>query len=166
MPARSSRRHIATGVRQIESAISPSGAPVIGLYLFMAYGRLLRSMGRGTPFAAINPAAIGVPALLKSHPGLSQTELADLMGVERMTAGMQVEQCIKAGLVRRRRSTSDRRKYMLHVTSKGLANLRRIAGIIPLHEQSLFGRLSARERKALYRILGKLIDDAVAAREK
>ena len=164
MSAKSTRRHIATGVRQIERAISPSGAPVIGLYLFMAYGRLLRSMARGTRFAAINPMAIGVPALLKSHPGLSQTELADLMGVERMTAGMHVELCVRAGLVRRRRSTTDRRKYVLHVTAKGLANLRRISRIIPLHEQSLFGGLSARERGPLYRVLGKLIDDAVAAR--
>lgn len=162
MPAESSLRRISTGVRQIERAISPSGAPVIGLYLFMAYGRLVRSMGRGTPFAAINPVAIGVPALLKFHPGLSQTELADLMGVERMTAGMQVEQCIKAGLVRRRRSSVDRRKYSLNVTPRGRANLRRIARIIPLHEQSLFGRLSTGERRALYRILGKLIDDAAA----
>jgi DNA-binding MarR family transcriptional regulator len=162
MAARTDRRHLATGVRQIERAISPSGEPVIGLYLFMAYGRLLRSMGRGTRFAAINPVAIGVPALLKAHPGLSQTELADLMGVERMTAGMQVEQCIKAGLVRRHRSTEDRRKYVLHVTSRGLANLRRIARVIPLHEQSLFGRLSARDRRLLYRVLGKLLDDAAA----
>jgi DNA-binding MarR family transcriptional regulator len=165
LPARSARRHVATGVRQIETAISPAGAPVIGLYLYMAYGRLRRSMGRGSRFAAINPVAIGVPALLKSHPGLSQTELADLMGVERMTAGMQVEQCVRAGLVRRRRSTADRRKYVLHVTSKGLANLRHIARMIPLHEQSLFGRLSAGDRKALYRVLGKLIDDAAAMRE-
>lgn len=165
MAARIDRRHLATGVRQIERAISPSGEPVIGLYLFMAYGRLLRSMGRGTRFAAINPVAIGVPALLKAHPGLSQTELADLMGVERMTAGMQVEQCVKAGLVRRRRSTEDRRKYVLNVTSRGLANLRRIARVIPLHEQSLFGRLSARDRRLLYRVLGKLLDDAAAARQ-
>jgi DNA-binding MarR family transcriptional regulator len=165
MTSRISRRHVATGVRQIESAISPSGAPVIGLFLFMAYGRLRRSMGRGTRFAAINPVAIGVPALLKSHPGLSQTELADLMGVERMTAGMQVEQCVRAGLVRRHRSTDDRRKYVLHVTSKGHANLRRVARLIPLHEQSLFGRLSAGERKMLYRLLGRLLDDAAPARE-
>jgi DNA-binding MarR family transcriptional regulator len=163
MPNEDLDRHIAAGVRDIERAISPSGAPVIGLYLFMAYGRLLRSMGRGTRFAAINPVAIGVPALLKSHPGLSQTELADLMGVERMTAGMQVEQCIKAGLVRRRRSTVDRRKYELHVTARGLANLKRISTLIPLHEQSLFGSLSAAERKDLYRLLGKLIDDVVAS---
>jgi DNA-binding MarR family transcriptional regulator len=151
-------RHIAAGTRLIEAAISPSGQPVIGLYLFMAYGRLLRSMGRGTRFAAINPSAIGVPALLKAHPGLSQTELADLMGVERMTAGLQVAQCIRAGLVTRRRSKQDRRKYELQVTRRGLANLRRIARLIPLHEQSLFGLLGARERQSLYRTLGRLID--------
>lgn len=150
-------RSVANGVRLIETAISPSGRPVIGLFLFMAYGRLWRSMRRGSPFAAISPVAIGVPALLKAHPGLSQTELADLMGVERMTAGLQVEQCIRAGLVTRRRSTEDRRRYALHVTPKGLSNLRRIARLIPLHEKSLFGRLSAREQTVLYRALGKLI---------
>lgn len=153
------RRHLSTGVRLIERAISTKG-PVIGLYLFMAYGRLLRSMSRGTRFAAINPVAIGVPALLVAHPGLSQTELADLMGVERMTAGLQVKQCIRAGLVTRRHSQVDGRKYALFVTTKGRANLRRIAKLIPLHEDSLFASLSARERSMLYRILVKLIDKA------
>lgn len=150
-------RSVANGVQLIETAISPSGRPVIGLYLFMAYGRLWRSMRRGSSFAAISPVAIGVPALLKAHPGLSQTELADLMGVERMTAGLQVEQCIRAGLVTRRRSTEDRRRYALHVTPKGLSNLRRIARLIPLHEKALFGSLSSREQAVLYRALGKLI---------
>lgn len=153
------RRHLSIGVRLIERAISAK-APVIGLYLFMAYGRLLRSMSRGTRFAAINPVAIGVPALLTAHPGLSQTELADLMGVGRMTAGLQVEQCIRAGLVKREHSEVDGRKYALYVTSKGRANLQRIAKLIPLHEDSLFGSLSARDRAALYRILVKLIAGA------
>lgn len=159
MTAKTLTRHNSYGVRQIERAISPDGAPVLGLYLYMANGRLLRSMSIGSPFALIKPGAIGIPALLASHPGLSQTELADLMGVERMTAGMQVQQCITAGLVRRRRSKVDKRKYELHVTSKGLENLQKIARIIPLHEQSLFGRLSARERAVLYRILRKLVDE-------
>jgi len=159
-------RRLATGARLIESAISPAGAPVLGLYLFMAYGRLLRSMGRGTRFAAINPVAIGVPALLKAFPGLSQTELADLMGVERMTVGLQVAQCITDGLVTRRRSTVDRRKYALYVTTEGLTNLRRIARLIPQHEKSLFGRLSARERALFYRVLEKLIDGGQPAPDK
>lgn len=160
MAKTSPRRDLAAGTRLIERAISPDGSPVIGLLLFMAYGRLIRSMRRGSRFAAISPLAIGVPALLKAHPGLSQTELADLMGVERMTAGMQVAQCLEQGLVTRRRSSQDRRKYALYVTAKGIANLRRIAKLIPLHEQSLFGKLTARDRRALYRILGTLLDSA------
>jgi DNA-binding MarR family transcriptional regulator len=151
------QRHFSAGVRLIEQAISPQGAPVIGLHLYMAFGWLARSMARGGRFAAIKPALIGIPALLKAHPGLSQTELADLMGIERMTAGVQVARCIRRGLVHRERSVADRRKYRLYVTPKGLANLRRIAALIPLHEQHLFGRLSLRERTALYRLLRKLI---------
>lgn len=155
---RSSAPRLATGTRVIENAISPRGQPVVGLYLFMAYGRLVRSMGRGTRFSAINPAAIGVPALLSEFPGLSQTELAVLLGVERMTAGLQVAQCIRRGLVTRRRSPQDRRRYELQVTAKGRANLRRIAKLISLHEQSVFGRLTAAERRALYGALRKLIE--------
>jgi DNA-binding MarR family transcriptional regulator len=151
------RRHIATGVRLIERAISPDGAPVIGLHLYMAFGWLARSMARSSPFAAIKPASIGIPALLKAHPGLSQTELADLMGIERMTAAVQVARCIRRGLVRRERSVADRRKYRLYVTRKGLATLQRIAALIPLHEHHVFGQLSPSERAALYRVLRKLI---------
>jgi DNA-binding MarR family transcriptional regulator len=165
MSTRPSRK-LSTGVRLVERAINPGDAPVLGLYLFMAYGLLRRSMGRGTRFAAINPASIGVPALLKAHPGLSQTELADLMGVERMTAGLQVKQCIRAGLVTRRRAEDDRRKYALHVTTKGLANLQRIAHLIPQHEHSLFGRLRPRERAALARLLMQLIDRAEGGRKR
>jgi DNA-binding MarR family transcriptional regulator len=152
------QRHVSAGVRLIERAISPGGKPVIGLYLFMAGGELVRSMARGSRFAAIRPGAIGIPALLKAHPGLSQTELADMLGVERMTAGLQVVRCIRRGLVRRERSTDDRRKYRLYVTRKGELNLHRVAERIPLHEQYLFGRLSKSERTLLYRLLRKLID--------
>lgn len=152
------RRHFATGVRLIERTISPDGTPVTGLYLYMAFGLLARSMARGSRFAAIQPASIGIPALLKAHPGLSQTELADLMGIERMTAGLQVARCIRSGLVRRERSEDDQRKYSLRVTRKGEAYLRRIAALIPLHEKSLFGNFSRSERATFYRLLRKLVD--------
>lgn len=151
-------RHVSAGARLIERAISPGGEPVVGLQLYMAFGWLARSMSRRSRFAAIKPATIGIPALLVTHPGLSQTELADLMGIERMTAGVQVERCIRQGLVRRERSGTDRRKYHLYVTSKGLTHLKRIQTLIPLHEQYLFGRLSRRERIELHRLLRKLIE--------
>ena len=158
-PTPPDRKRLA-GVRAIEQALRPSGEPVIGLHLFMAYGLLVRSMRRGSRFATIRPASIGVPALLQVHPGLSQTELADLLGVERVTAGVQVGQCVEEGLVRRQRSPVDKRKYQLYITGKGKTYLARVAALIPLHEQHLFGCLSAREREGLYRAMVRLIDGA------
>lgn len=157
MKKSSSPHRLADGVRVIERAISPQGEPVIGLYLFMAHGLLLRSMSRGSRFAEIRPLNIGVPALIAAHPGISQTELADLMGVERMTAGKQVAACLRAGLVKRQRSREDSRRYELHVTARARRNLRRITALIPLHEQALFGHLSARDRAALHRILARIV---------
>jgi DNA-binding MarR family transcriptional regulator len=154
------QRHISSGARLIERALRPDGRPVIGLHLYMAFGWLARSMARGSRFAAIKPGTIGIPTLLKEHPGLSQVELADLMGIERATAGLQVERCLRDGLVKRQRSVDDRRKYRLYVTAKGVAHLRRIKTLIPQHEEHMFGRLSMGERAQLYRLLRKLIDDA------
>ncbi len=151
-------RQQSVGVRLIERAISPGGKPVIGLLLFMAYGRLMRSMSRGSRFEIIRPGSIGIPALLQGHPGLSQTELADLLGIQRMTAGMQVAQCIDEGHVRRVRSVEDRRRYQLYVTPKGRAYLKRVAALVPKHEAELFGRLTQAEQAALQRLLGRLID--------
>lgn len=157
-PLVSSQRHISAGVRIIERTISPAGAPVIGLLMYMAYGCLLRSVARGSRYAGIKPAAIGMPALLNSYPGMSQTELADMLGLERMTVGVQVQHCIRSGLVRRERCEDDRRKYRLYVTGKGLTRLRQIARLIPMHEQSVFGDLSQAEQKTLHRLLQKVID--------
>ncbi|MET0292320.1 MAG: MarR family winged helix-turn-helix transcriptional regulator [Steroidobacteraceae bacterium] len=115
-------------------------------------------MSRGSRFAAIKPASIGVPSLLDAYPGLSQTELADLLGIQRVTAGVQVSQCIDEGLVRRQRSVDDKRRYELYITPKGRTYLAKVAQLIPVHEQHLFGHLTARERSSLYDLLVRLID--------
>jgi DNA-binding MarR family transcriptional regulator len=158
LPLAASSRHFSAGVRVIERALSPSGGAVIGLHLYMAYGWLVRSMSRRGRFGGIKPAVIGVPAVLNEHPGLSQTEVADMLGLERMTVGVQVKHCISSGLVKRQRSDDDRRKYRLYVTAKGRDRLRRIAKLIPQHEAYLFGELSKNEQKTLHRLLRKVID--------
>jgi DNA-binding MarR family transcriptional regulator len=154
------QRHFSYGVRLIEQTLRSDGEPIIGLHLYMAFGWLARSMARGSRFAAIKPGTIGIPTLLKAHPGLSQTELADLLGIERATAGLQVARCIREGLVQRKRCLQDRRKYRLAIAPKGVAYLRRVASLIPQHEKHMFGRLKGSERTMLYRLLRKLIDDA------
>jgi len=151
------RRRHALGVRTIESVLRPGGGPVLGLYLHTVHILLMRSVSRDRRFHSIMPHLIGTPALLAKYPGLSQVELAALLGTERATAGLQVMQCLKQGFVRRTVSARDRRRYELHVTAKGLRLLREARRAIPHHEQSFAGPLTRGERETLRRLLLKLI---------
>jgi len=155
-PGASQRIH-SQGVEAIEAALSPTGKPVIGLYLHTVHILLLRSLTRSTRFRAIMPHLMGTPALLARFPGMSQIELAALLGTERATAGVQVEQCIAKGFVRRVVSNRDRRRYELFITPKGLKFLKAAERAVLAHEQEFTRALSAAECLTLRQLLAKLI---------
>ena len=150
------RRLHAQGVATIEAELS-TGDPVLGLYLHTVHILLLKSLSRNPRFRSIMPHLIGTPSLLSNHPGLSQVELAALLGTERATAGLQVAQCIKKGLVRRVVATNDRRQYELYVTKAGLKLLEDARRVIPEHEAKFAEPLSKEERATLRGLLMKLI---------
>lgn len=150
------RRLHAQGVTTIESVLGSNG-PVLGLYLHTVHILLLKSLSRNPRFRSIKPHLIGTPALLAKYPGLSQIELAALLGTERATAGLQVAQCIAQGYVRRAVSHGDCRRYELYVTKKGLRLLADARKVIPHHEGMFAQELSLEERETLRRLLMKLI---------
>lgn len=150
------RRLHAQGVATIEAALS-SGDPVLGLYLHTVHILLIKTLSRNPRFKSIMPHLIGTPSLLSKHPGLSQVELAALLGTERATAGQQVAQCIKKGFVRRAVAHNDRRQYELYVTPEGLRLLENARKVIPEHEDKFAEPLSKEERATLRGLLMKLI---------
>ena len=150
------RRLHAQGVATIEAALS-SGEPVLGLYLHTVHILLLKSLSRNPRFKSIMPHLIGTPSLLTKHPGLSQVELAALLGTERATAGLQVAQCIENGFVDRVVSRNDRRQYELYVTPKGRRLVDAARRVIPEHEAMFAEALSKEERATLRGLLMKLI---------
>src|SRR5690242_8485375 len=155
LPGASRRLH-AQGVATIEAVLGSNG-PVLGLYLHTVHILLLKSLSRNPRFRSIKPHLIGTPALLSKHPGLSQIELAALLGTERMTAGLQVAQCIAGGYVKRLRSPTNRRRYELYVTPKGLQLLEDARSVIPQHEDLFAHALDSAERETLRNLLMKLI---------
>ena len=118
----SGHEHSPTAI--IESQLSEPDEPVLGLYLHVAYHCFMTSfadVGRGE----ITPNLIGVLALLATRPGMSQAEMARLIGLERATVGIQVARAISSGFVRRRHtrqraplralSHASRQKYVSQV---------------------------------------------------
>lgn len=140
----------------IEGQLSPSGEPVLGLYLHIAYHRVMSSFERTVGRREVTPAVIGVLAMLAEHPGISQATLARLMGLERATVGTTVARAITAGFVIRQDADGDARSYTLSLSPRGermLRTLRRIAA----HESAAGSHLTTAERRTLRSLLDKLV---------
>ena len=110
-------------------------------------------VGRGE----ITPNLIGVLALIATQPGMSQADLARLVGLERATVGVQVARAISAGFVRRDDASGDGRSYALHLTRRGEGMLAKLRKRIPVHERTAAARLTPAERVKLRALLDRLV---------
>ena len=141
----------------IESQLSPDGEPVLGLYLHVAYHRVMASFGRKVGHGEVTPAIIGVVATLAACPDVSQATLARRMGLERATVGTTVARAMEAGLVERRDAHGDARSYALSLSPAGERMLRTLQRRIADHEASAGAHLTADERRSLRALLHKLV---------
>lgn len=63
---------------------------------------------------------------IRKHPGLSQRDLAERERISGAAASAHVDRLERAGLVRRTRSETDRRRIGLEVTPKGVRVLEQV----------------------------------------
>ena len=143
----------------IESVLSPSGEPVLGLHLHVAHMALLRSFEKQLGLHEVTPNWVGILALVEYHPGISQIALAKLIRLERASVGDRVARCISTGLIQRLDAPDDRRRYALYLTPRGRRILQRLRERIPDHERQFTAGLTAEERLILKRLLDKLVPD-------
>lgn len=141
----------------IEAQLSPEGEPVLGLYLHVAYHRVMASFGRRVGHGQVTPAIIGALAMLAECPGISQATLARRIGLERATIGTTVARAIAAGLVVRRDAHGDARSYALALSPAGERMLRVLRRRIAAHEAAAGAHLSSEERRTLRALLHKLV---------
>jgi len=141
----------------IESQLTDGSGPVLGLYLHSAYYSFMATYESRVGRGEITPSVIGILALLALRPGMSQAELARLIGLERATVGVIVARAIEAGFVRRTESNKDARRYSLHLTRAGEQMLAKLRQRISEHERHAAGRLTPDERLQLRALLDKLV---------
>ncbi len=154
---RHGRSRYRLGLTTIESALSSESGRVLGLYIYSAGFWLKHSQAARQEYRKIKGHMIGTPAIVAAMPGISQTELAELLGCERATAGLQVAECVKSGWIKRVVSPTDKRRYQLQITLKGERMLAEMRQIIARHEAEFLAPLSQQERESLRELLAKLI---------
>ena len=104
--------------------------------------------------------------VLWEQDGLNQRELSGLVGMTEPTTVVALNSMEKAKLIRRQRSTSDKRKVHIYLTPKG----RRMRGVLlPLAREvnAIAGEgVSATDNTALRRALTRMIDNLAASGSK
>jgi MarR family transcriptional regulator, transcriptional regulator for hemolysin len=88
--------------------------------------------------------------------GISQTDLATMLDIERASAGTVIDRLEEAGLVTREREPNDRRVWLVYLTSKGSALVPTLATRAGELYADAFRDSSAQELQILIRVLARM----------
>jgi DNA-binding MarR family transcriptional regulator len=106
----------------------------------------------------VNDAEYAPLACVDDFPGIDQTRLAKLVGIDRTSAGQVVDKLEARGLVVRRGSKEDRRVRLLTATAKGRALRQRIRPQVLAAQDLMLAPLSLKERTLLMDLLVRVIE--------
>jgi DNA-binding MarR family transcriptional regulator len=101
----------------------------------------------------IRPAQYSVLVVIAANPGLSQSDLADTLGIEPARLVRLLDKLEKRGLTRRLNSRTDRRSHALQLTPAGRKTLQRAKALAAVHEARLVERLGADERRSMIDVM-------------
>jgi DNA-binding MarR family transcriptional regulator len=139
--------------------MSPDGPPCGAAFLLAQLGahaaaRYAERIGEH----GLTPPQTGILGLLRGRPGISQQQLAELLGMLPSRVVAFVDELETAGYVRRVRDGADRRRNSLELTAAGRAVLRTIGGVAKAHENDICTALNAKEHETLIALLTRIAD--------
>lgn len=104
--------------------------------------RLLGRFGlRRTTYSALS--------VIAENAGIRQSELAEVLAIERPNLVQILDEVQQAGWIERARDKADRRVYLLSATAEGLTRVARAGEALRVYDQRLTEGLSGQERATL-----------------
>lgn len=104
----------------------------------------------------IRPAEYAALTVIERNPGLSQTRLADALGLKKTNLVALIDAFEDRGLARRRPTENDRRAHALYLTPKGIALIGRLHRIDATLDRSISALVSPDERQRLCNVLRQI----------
>jgi DNA-binding MarR family transcriptional regulator len=101
----------------------------------------------------LRPAQYSVLSVIGANRGLSQADVAQLLGIERARLVRLLDRLEKRGLTQRLASPVDRRSHALQLTPAGQALLKRAKTLATNHEENLVGKLGVANHARLLEAL-------------
>ena len=104
-----------------------------------------------------------VSALAEAEPGLSGRDLVARMGISKQAISQLVETLVTLGYVARRPSADDRRRTLLHLTSRGRGAARIIDTTVAEIEETMANAIGRERLRALHRALVELDEASMSS---
>jgi DNA-binding MarR family transcriptional regulator len=128
---------------------------LLGYQLRLAQQAVFRDFERAADGLGVSPGRFGMLILVEANPGVSQSRLAQEIGLDRSTLVAILDALEDAKLVERR-AGEDRRTNGLWLTRRGKAVVQRMKARVAEHEARVAARLTAVEQRRLLELLRRL----------
>jgi DNA-binding MarR family transcriptional regulator len=133
---------------------------LLGFHLRRAQLKTFQDFRRDMKAHGVTPGQVGLLILISENPGMSQSNLARAVEVERATLGETIRELAQRGWVDQRPSEEDGRIKTLYLSAKGKAALRRIIPVLQKHDREAGGNLSDAEFSQLLSLARKYAEGA------
>ena len=104
-----------------------------------------------------SPVQAGILLFIDANSGLSQKDLAQLLGVDASTLSQALNPLLKRNLVARIPLEKDKRRFQLTLTDKGKRMACEVREVVALRQQLLPGDLDRDELEVLHGLLDRLV---------
>ncbi len=119
----------------------------------LAVNRRLKNLGMS------QASWVAVSAIARNEQPLSQSELAQELGVESATIVPLINRLVELELVERVKPDSDKRKRLLVATAKGMALFHQVKAVADDLREEILTAITPEEREQTHRILEKLLHE-------
>lgn len=128
----------------------------LGYRLKLAYLPVLADARLAVEPLGLRIATSSALHIVVGNPGISQSQLALALNIERSRVVLLVDELEKLGLITRNKVPGDRRSYALCATSAGEALFKQASDALLEHEERVFAGLTEAERRQLTALLDKV----------
>ena len=118
----------------------------VQIWVFQDFIRTLKDLD-------LSPAQYSVLWAIDANAGLSQTELARALGIQRARLVRMLHRLDRRGLTRRMQSSDDGRTHALRLTPQGQETLRRAIQLAAQHEARLIDKLGTEQHREMMNML-------------
>lgn len=104
----------------------------------------------------LRPGLFSLLVLVRSNPGIAQIELGTHLGVDKASIVALLDRLERASLIERRRSTRDRRRQGIYLTSIGASELEDLLGEVRQLEKQMASRFTKPELEQFLSLLQRM----------